>query len=77
MRAITFTDTDGSKWKVWMRGWLQHQVRNATELKAHKQKAADERRAAGHEGHAETIERQTVVRWAIDSGVFSKKQRIT
>lgn len=76
MRAITFTDTDGSKWRAWTRGWLQHQIRNATDLKAHKQKAADEQRAKGHEAWAKAIEQQTVIRWATDSGIFSKKKRI-
>jgi hypothetical protein len=75
MRAITFTDTDGSKWTAWVRGWLQHKIRNATQLRAHKQQAADERRAAGHEAHAQAIEKQTMMRWATDSGIFTKKQR--
>ena len=33
MKAIKFTDTDGRKWRVWVRGWYQHKITGAKQLK--------------------------------------------
>lgn len=73
---IIFTDSDNRRWKVWVRAWYLDKIKNATQLKRFKQKAADERRAKGYDKWADEIEKQTIIRWSIDSGIFSKKVRI-
>lgn len=74
--AFCFTDMDGIRWKVWVRGWYTHIITGARTLKAFKQKAANERRELGYENHALAIEKQTIMRWSKDSGIFSKSIRI-
>lgn len=61
--AFSFTDIDGRRWKVRMRGRLQH-VRSGKQLFEMKQRHADEQRALGREALAKVIEAATIIRWA-------------
>ena len=76
MKSIKFTDSNGIKWEVWVRSWYQDKIKTAVQLKEFKQKAANEQRMKGRNSWADTIENQTIIRWSIDSGIFSKLKRM-
>ena len=76
MKKFKFTDSDGRKWEVSVRRAYEDRITSGKKLFAAKQSAADDVRSRGHNGHADAIESQTIIRWAVDSGIFTWKRRL-
>jgi len=73
---MKFTDIDGSKWEAKVRARYTKTLRTSQDLLTAKQAHAIDAECRGHKAWAEAIRKQTIIRWAIDSGIFTWKRRI-